>query len=52
MFVANMIFAMVISASVGLWAPIGIAIVVAVAPFLIARYDAAYPAQPATTFSE
>lgn len=38
-FVANMIFAMVISASVGLWAPIGIALIVAGAPFAFARYD-------------
>ncbi len=38
-FVANMIFAMVISASVGLWIPILIAILVAGAPFALARYD-------------
>ena len=38
-FIANMIFAMVISASVGLWIPIVIAIVVAAVPFIWARYD-------------
>lgn len=38
-FVANMIFAMVISASVGLWIPILIAIVVAGVPFALVRYD-------------
>jgi putative membrane protein len=36
-FVANVIFAMVISGAVGLWQPILIAIVVAGAPFLVAR---------------
>jgi carotene biosynthesis associated membrane protein len=46
-FVANMIFAMAISASVNLWIPILIAIVVAVAPFALLRYEKrSVPKQP------
>jgi putative membrane protein len=44
-FVANMIFAMTISASVGLWIPILIAILVAGAPFALARYDRRFSAE-------
>ena len=43
-FIANMIFAMVISAEVGLWIPIVIALIVAIAPFALLRYDRRAPA--------
>lgn len=38
-YVANMIFAMVISAAVGLWAPVAIAIVIAGLPLVYARFE-------------
>ncbi|MCC6703912.1 MAG: carotenoid biosynthesis protein [Thermomicrobiales bacterium] len=38
-FVSNMLFAIVISASVGLWIPIALAIIVGVAPLLVIRRE-------------